>query len=100
MNAPEKIAFLPDIQSREDIRDLRIDAVGVKGVRYPVSVMAGDRVVPTIATLSMTVGLAADTKGTHMSRFIELLEAQAGALHPAGFKASVLDMLDRLEARG
>src|SRR6185369_16136259 len=98
MNAPEKISFLPDIQSQEDMRNLRIDAVGVKGVRYPISVVAGKRVVPTVATLSMTVGLAADAKGTHMSRFIEL--AQAQALDPAGFKASVLDMLDRLEARG
>jgi GTP cyclohydrolase FolE2 len=100
MNAPEKISFLPDIQSQQDMRNLRIDAVGVKGVRYPISVLAGKRVVPTIATLSMTVGLAADAKGTHMSRFIELLEAQEQALDPAGFKATVLDMLDRLEARG
>jgi len=100
MNAPEKISFLPDIQSQEDMRNLRIDAVGVKGVRYPISVVAGKRVVPTVATLSMTVGLAADARGTHMSRFIELLEAQGQALDPAAFKASVLDMLDRLEARG
>jgi GTP cyclohydrolase FolE2 len=99
MNAPEKIFPLPDIQSQPDGRDLRIDAVGVKGVRYPVMVQSGAEPVPTVATFSMTVGLPATTKGTHMSRFIELLEARTQALDPAGFKHLVLDMLRRLEAR-
>ncbi|MGH8771740.1 MAG: GTP cyclohydrolase FolE2 [Burkholderiales bacterium] len=99
MNAPERIAFLPDIQSRVDNRDLRIDAVGIKGVRYPITIRTGERLVPTIAMLSMTVGLPAVTKGTHMSRFIELLEAWTEALDQQGFRAILLDMLERLEAR-
>jgi GTP cyclohydrolase I len=99
MNAPEKIAFLPDIQSEVDGRDLRIDAVGVQGIRYPMTIRSGDRVLPTVATLSMTVSLSAITKGTHMSRFIELLEAHTEALDPQGFRAMVLEMLDRLDAR-
>jgi GTP cyclohydrolase FolE2 len=99
MNAPEKISFLPDIQSQVDDRDLRIDAVGIKGVRYPVAIRGGDSLQPTIATLSMTVGLSAVAKGTHMSRFIELLEAQTEALDQQGFKAIVLEMLQRLGAR-
>ena len=99
MNAPEKIAFLPDIQSQADSRELRIDAVGVCGVRYPMTIRAGTRLLPTIATLSMTVGLPAVSKGTHMSRFIELLEARTQALDQPGFKAILLEMLERLEAR-
>ena len=99
MNAPEKIALLPDIQSQVDNRDLRIDAVGINGVRYPMTVRSDKRLLPTIATFSMTVGLPAVTKGTHMSRFIELLEAQAEALDQEGFKTILLDMLERLEAR-
>ncbi len=99
MNAPEKIAFLPDVQSQADNRDLRIDAVGINGVRYPMTIRAGKRFLPTIATLSMAIGLPAATKGTHMSRFIELLEVQTEALDQDGFKAIVLDMLQRLEAR-
>jgi GTP cyclohydrolase I len=99
MNAPEKIAFLPDIQSLVDKRDLRIDAVGINRVRYPMTIRADKRLVPTIATLSMTVGLPAITKGTHMSRFIELLEARSEALDQAGFKTLLLDMLERLDAR-
>ena len=99
MNAPERVALLPDIQSRVDHRELRIDAVGISGVRYPMTIHGGKRVLPTIATLSLSVGLSAATKGTHMSRFIELLEAQAEALDQDGFKAMLLAMLQRLEAR-
>src|SRR5262245_31813177 len=98
MNAPERIP-LPDIQSQVDGRDLSIDAVGVKGVRYPVAIRSGAQAVPTVATFSMTVGLPAAVKGTHMSRFIELLEAQDEALDPQGFRSIVLQMLERLEAR-
>ncbi len=98
MNAPERIALLPDIQSQVDHRDLRIDAVGIQGIRYPMTIRAGQRLLPTIATLSMTVGLPAVTKGTHMSRFIELLEAHTEALDQEGFKAIVFDILERLEA--
>jgi GTP cyclohydrolase FolE2 len=99
MNAPEKIAFLPDMQAQADSRDLPIDAVGVGRVRYPMTIRDGNRLAPTVATLSLTVGLPATAKGTHMSRFIELLEAQTEALDQAGFKRILLDMLDRLEAR-
>lgn len=97
MNAPDKI-FLGDVQARPDSRNLRIDAVGVKDIRYPVSVKTGEKAVTTIATLSMTVGLAAVERGTHMSRFVELLEAQSEALSVPGFMRMVLDMLSRLEA--
>ena len=99
MNAPERIALLPDIQSQADSRDLRIDAVGIKGVRYPVIIRSGAGYLPTIAALSMTVGLPAVAKGTHMSRFIELLEARTEALDQEAFKAILLDMLVRLDAR-
>jgi len=98
MNAPERID-LPDIQSRIDSRDLAIDSVGVKGLRYPVTIRDGGNAVPTIATLSMTVGLPATSKGTHMSRFIELLEMRAGPIDPSRFRKLVADMLRRLDAR-
>jgi len=97
MNAPERLP-LPDIQSQPDGRQLRIDAVGVKGVRYPVTVRSGNGPVPTVATFSMTVALPAVAKGTHMSRFIDLLETRREALDPNSFKAAVLEMLERLDA--
>jgi GTP cyclohydrolase I len=99
MNAPVDLSFLPDMQSQPDIRDLRIDAVGIKRVRYPIKIRSGKKLLPTIATFSMTVGLSATAKGTHMSRFIELLEAQTQALDQERFKNLVLDMLERLQAR-
>jgi GTP cyclohydrolase I len=99
MNIRDKTVFLPDIQSQVDARDLRIDAVGVKDVRYPMTIRSHDQAVPVVATFSMTVSLPAAVKGTHMSRFIELLEAQADDLDQAGFKAMLFDMLDRMDAQ-
>ena len=89
---------LPDIQALPDARNIRIDGVGVKGVRYPVSIRSGGSVMPTIATFSMSVGLSPSVKGTHMSRFIEMLEAQSEALDQSGFMTMVTNMLDRLDA--
>ena len=99
MNAPKRIRFLPDIQSQVDTRDLSIDAVGIKSIRHPIKIQAGDRLVPTIGLFLMTVGLPAAATGTHMSRFIELLEAQTEPLNQEGFKTMQLEMLERLEAR-
>lgn len=90
--------MLPDIQSQADERDQPIDAVGVRRVRYPVTIRSGGRTVSTVADFSMSVALSARRKGTHMSRFIELLEAQTGALDPAAFEALVRAMLARLDA--
>ena len=74
MNAPEYLP-LPDTQSLPDVRALPIERVGVKGLRYPVALRAADGAVQnTIAEFGMYVGLAHDVKGTHMSRFVEVLE--------------------------
>ena len=98
MNILTATQLLPDVQAQPDFREQRIDAVGVKGVRYPIAFKSGGRDIHTIAQLSMTVALPAQTKGTHMSRFIELLELRAGALDQARFRSMVFEMLDRLGA--
>ena len=97
MNAPEPVT-LPDIQARRDPRNIPINAVGIKGVRYPVTSRSGNDCAPTVATLTMTVALPATDKGTHMSRFVELLEAQRDPLDPQGFRKLVFEMLRRLRA--
>lgn len=98
MNAPENI-FLPDVQAHADTRQLAIQHVGVRGLRYPMAIQAEDgRIVNTVATLSLGVGLPMDVKGTHMSRFVELLEAQDAALSLAGLQQMLTAMLQRLEA--
>ena len=99
MNAPERF-FLPDIQAAQDTRQLAIQRVGVKGLRYPLTVRTADgSSVATIATFAMTVALPPQVKGTHMSRFVELLEAQRDALTLDSLRAMCADMLDRLDAR-
>ena len=99
MNALTAMQLLPDVQAQADFRKQRIDAVGVKGVRYPVVIHSGAHAVATIASFSMNVALAPEIKGTHMSRFIELIEAHASHLDLAGLRALVFEMLERLDAR-
>ena len=86
MNAPDRFA-LPDIQSLADLRNQPINRVGIKGLRYPVRLqMADGSVQSTVARIAMTVALPAEVKGTHMSRFVEVLESTDIALDalPAG----------------
>ena len=99
MNTTPRMALLPDVQSRADDRELPLDAVGIRGIRIPITVLSGGRSLPTIATFAMTVALPAAAKGTHMSRFVELLEEQTAALGQQGCKAILRAMLTRLGAR-
>lgn len=89
---------LPDIQSQPDVRKIPIDTVGIKGLRYPITIGSSGRQQATVANWNMSVGLPAHIKGTHMSRFVELLEAQRQPLDYRGFMRLVLDMLGRLDA--
>ncbi len=98
MNAPENI-FLPDVQASADTRRLAIQNVGVRGVRYPLQLeTAGGEVLSTVANLTMTVGLPPEVKGTHMSRFVELLEGRSGKLTQEGLFLMMEEMLLRLDA--
>lgn len=65
---------LPDTQNQTDIRDIPIDKVGIKNLKYPITVKDRDGGVQhTVATVAMTVDLPKEFKGTHMSRFVEVL---------------------------
>ena len=68
MNAPEQLP-LPDVQSKPDLRNIAIEHVGVRDVRYPLTLRSGDRLVPTVGMWRLGVALPAHVKGTHMSRF-------------------------------
>src|SRR6266513_492703 len=73
---------LHDKQSERDHRQLRIDKVGVRGLRFPIQVRDKARAVQnTVATIGMFVDLPKEFKGTHMSRFIEVLNAHGGMVH-------------------
>ena len=98
---------IPDVQNDADSRKLAIDQVGVKAIRHPVRIMerpSAERatgtpsVQHTIAMFNMYVGLPHQFKGTHMSRFVEILSAQERELTVESFKAMLKEMVDRLEA--
>lgn len=73
---------LRDQQNEPDFRELRIDKVGVRGLRYPIQVLDKAKAVQnTIATVNMYVDLPKEFKGTHMSRFLEVLNAHSGVVH-------------------
>ncbi len=71
-----------DKQSEPDHRELRIDKVGVRGLRFPIQIRDKARAIQnTIATIGMYVDLPKEFKGTHMSRFIEVLNAHGSIVH-------------------
>ena len=67
---------MPDIQKSGDSRNIAIDKVGVKDISYPIIVMDRQKKFQhTIARINMYVDLPHQFKGTHMSRFIEILNS-------------------------
>ena len=94
------VTVMPDVQSGLDTRHIPIQRVGVRGVRHPL-LLASSLGQPqaTVADWEMTVALPAEEKGTHMSRFIDLLESyRAEPMTPAGLCAMAQVMLERLHA--
>ncbi|HTH43993.1 MAG TPA: GTP cyclohydrolase FolE2 [Oxalicibacterium sp.] len=93
------LAAIPDVQSTPDTRRIAIQRVGVKGVRYPLTLRTAAGVQPSVGTWNMYVHLAEEQKGTHMSRFIALLEGLDGPLDVSAFGKLLRDMLSLLEAQ-
>lgn len=87
---------LDDKQSERDHRELRIDKVGVRGLRFPIQVRDLKRKVQnTVATIGMFVDLPKEFKGTHMSRFVEVLNAHGNVIHVE----NITDILHELQAK-
>jgi GTP cyclohydrolase I len=90
---------IPDVQNTPDTRHLAIDKVGIKAIRHPVKV--GDKnsgVQHTIATFNMYVHLPHNFKGTHMSRFVEILNGYEREISVESFEHMLRQMVTRLEA--
>ncbi|MGB9094591.1 MAG: GTP cyclohydrolase FolE2 [Gallionella sp.] len=99
MNSP-KPDFIPDVQSTADTRHLAIDRVGIKGIRHPVKVKDKSvGVQHTIATFNMYVHLPHNFKGTHMSRFVEILNHHEREISVESFEKILAEMVERLEAK-
>src|ERR1017187_7615994 len=72
---------MEDVQGRRDEREVALDRVGVSGLRYPIVVLDRDHQKQhTVAVLKMSVNLPHEFKGTHMSRFIEVLNEHRGEI--------------------
>jgi GTP cyclohydrolase I len=88
-----------DKQSERDHRKLRIDKVGVRGLRFPVQIRDKEKVVQnTIATIGMFVDLPHEFKGTHMSRFIEVLNSHGSMVHVENIEEILFEMQRKLNA--
>lgn len=96
MNDRQKMA---DVQNMHDSREIEIDKVGVKNVKYPIIVL--DRAnghQNTIATIDMYVNLPHRYKGTHMSRFVEILHEYKNMINMKNFPDLLKEMKTRLDA--
>ena len=92
------VTEIEDVQGRADTRRLPINRVGIKDIRHPVRVKdrsAGEQ--HTVANFNMYVSLPHNFKGTHMSRFVEILHGER-EISVESFRAMLEKMTERLEA--
>ena len=97
MNKPS--TPIADVQSSADTRHIAINKVGIKAIRHPVMVQDKSAGIQhTIAMFNMYVGLPHNLKGTHMSRFVEILNSHDSEISVESFPVMLRDMLTKLEA--
>ena len=92
-------ASIADVQNSADTRQIPIDKVGIKDIRHPVRVKdrsGGEQ--HTIANFNMYVNLPHNFKGTHMSRFVEILNLHEREITVDSFREMLKEMTERLEA--
>ncbi len=98
-SASKIVSTIPDIQASQDTRRIPINKVGIKGIRHPVRVLdrsGGEQ--HTIAQFNMYVDLPHDFKGTHMSRFVEILNNHEREITVQSIRDMLQEMTERLEA--
>ncbi|MRR49501.1 MAG: GTP cyclohydrolase I FolE2 [Rhodocyclaceae bacterium] len=91
--------IIPDVQGSADSRQLPINKVGIKAIRHPIKVLdKSGGVQHTVATFSMYVGLPHNFKGTHMSRFVQILNSREREISVESFEEMLREMVAKLEA--
>src|SRR5688500_13388082 len=91
---------LHDKQSERDYRELRIDKVGVRGLRFPIQIRDKAHALQnTVAMIGLFVDLPKEFKGTHMSRFIEVLNAHGSIVHVDNIEDILHALQKKLHAR-
>ncbi|HFC8537061.1 TPA: GTP cyclohydrolase FolE2 [Neisseria bacilliformis] len=92
------MSTIADVQSSKDLRNLPINQVGIKDLRFPIQTATASGIQSTVARLTMTVRLPADQKGTHMSRFVALMESRQRPLDYGELQNLTQQMLELLGA--
>ncbi|QSR86024.1 GTP cyclohydrolase I FolE2 [Candidatus Methylacidiphilum infernorum] len=93
------VTALADCQSQKDHRKIKINRVGVKGLKYPIEVRDKNfESQHTVATVSLLVDLPHHFKGTHMSRFVEVLNSHGRMVHVSNVFAIVRELQRKLHA--
>ncbi|NEX20619.1 GTP cyclohydrolase I FolE2 [Thiorhodococcus mannitoliphagus] len=91
---------IADVQGSTDTRRIAIDKVGIKDIRHPVRVRERSGMEQhTVATFNMYVYLPHDFKGTHMSRFVQILNSHEREISVPSFKEMLVEMSERLESK-
>jgi GTP cyclohydrolase IB len=99
VNKDKATGTLPDVQNSQDTRAIAINKVGIKDIRHPVQVKdRTGKVQHTIANFNMYVDLPHNFKGTHMSRFVEILNNHEWEITVDSFKTMLTEMTKRLDA--
>lgn len=92
--------MLHDLQSEPDLRGIRIDKVGIRHLQIPIKVRdRGNLIQETIGTFDASIELADNIKGTHMSRFVEVLHDQKDAYDAEMIGKVMRHLQKKLEAR-
>ena len=90
---------LPDTQNTTDVRNIVINEVGIKDILHPINFINRDQEsFPSVANFTMTVRLPENVKGTHMSRFVEVLNEKECAFSVQTFMNLVQTMADKLNS--
>ena len=90
---------LADVQSNSDDRNIAIDKVGVKDITYPITLLKADGgEFHTVAKVNMYVDLPHHQKGTHMSRFLEVLNEHREGIRPDNVKTICRNIKEKLNA--
>ncbi|MDH3342934.1 MAG: GTP cyclohydrolase FolE2 [Gammaproteobacteria bacterium] len=90
---------MQDVQNSKDHRAIAIDKVGIKDIRHPVQVKDREgKIQHTVANFNMYVDLPHNFKGTHMSRFVEILNNHEWEITVDSFKTMLTEMTQRLDA--
>jgi GTP cyclohydrolase IB len=99
MSHPSQALHIPDTQSESDQRHIAIQRVGVKDVRYPLTLSVAGQVQHTQALWNLDVALPAEKKGTHMSRFVAWLERLPEPVTAEALRQALRSMLELLQAQ-